>query len=183
MQKATPIESLPNASGQQNASGLQMTMTPEPQVPQQQHQQHSPQNHAGMHQEMGMEREGQRLNDRENFVNRQFVPSSRGGPPLDMYDQPPPQVNDNFARQLPQPPQRAGGMIKEQSLWQQLMAQSKILLLVVALIFVSQLQTVQNIVRTFARMVKVPDTMVFTVSKLLISLIGAIVFFFALRNI
>jgi len=188
MQKATPIESLPNVGGQQNQGSVQMTMIPEHPHGGPGSSPQPPQPYSGkragnqMHQDMGMEREGHRLNDQEKFMNRQFVPSSRTGSPSDMYDPPPRQMGDNYSCQLPQPVQRAGGIIKERNLWHQLMAHSKVLLLVVVLLFVSQLQIVQNLFRTFSRTVKVPDTMVFTVSKLLVSLVGTVVFFVVLRN-
>ena len=42
---------------------------------------------------------------------------------------------------------------------------------------------VQTIIRTFVRMTKVPDNMIFTVSKVLTSIIGVVLFFIVYRNL
>jgi hypothetical protein len=64
-----------------------------------------------------------------------------------------------------------------------LMSQSKMLSVIFILLLCVQLETTQGLFRKVTRMIKVPDGMVFTTSKVLSAFIGVIVFFIVHRNL
>jgi len=189
--KATPIDHLPNPSIQGN---VQMQMTPEQTTginmpPQPQH--HNPQMPDGhqMYQQMNMDQEGERENVQNNYVNRQFVqpPINTYRPPdSDIYGHP-----EQYPEQMPtssrhEPPQKYvedNIVPSDVGILQLLMIQNKTLAIVFALLVAVQLETSQSLFRKLARLMKVPDTMIFNVSKVFLSLVGVIIFFFVCRNL
>jgi hypothetical protein len=194
MSKATPIEHLPNAPGSGN---VQMQMSPDqmhgsqamPPQPQQLDQYPVPKMPDGhqMYQQMSMDQEGHRANVQDNYMSRQFVQ-----PPVNMGGQLPEDRGPpgSYPEQMPAP--MRGPMVKtndgmaapnEVGIFQLLMMQSKTLSLVFALLVCVQLETTQGLFRKLTRMIKVPESMVFTASKVFAALVGVIVFFFVLRNL
>jgi len=188
--KATPIDHLPNSSSQGNVQ-MQMQMAPEQQArasmpPLPQHPIPSMPDGHQMYQQMSMDQEGQRENVQNNYVNRQFVqpPANMGGCPPDSHGQPGPYSNQPQMPMRGQPPTVHEDVdTSEVGIFQLLMMQSKTLAIVFALLVAIQLETSQGLFRKVTRMMKVPDTMVFTVSKVLLALIGVVIFFFVCRNL
>ena len=205
MSKATPIEHLPQAS---NSGNVQMNMAPEQNpgnaMPPQPHMgQQQMQNGNQMHQDMGQDQELQRMDAQDNYLNRQFVPQSRGNIPPTNYDDqqymgPPqgsyePQMPPSVPRRASKftddvaVPRRASKFtddvdIASLGILQSFMSQSKMLSILFALLLCVQLETTQGLFRKVTRMIKVPDSMVFTASKAIASLVGVIAFFFIYRN-
>lgn len=197
--KATPLEHLPQAANSGNVQ-MQMQMAPDQTsgnpMPPQPHMGQTQQMQAGnqMHQEMGMDQERQRMDSQDNYMSRQFVPQTRmgnqPGPPQGTYDgqQFPDQYQD---QQMPvsiprgSSKMRGGKVIdaSEMGIVQLLMSQSKMLSILFALLLCIQLETTQGLFRKLTRMVKVPDSMVFTASKVLAALVCVVVFFFVFRNL
>lgn len=189
--KATPIDHLPNSSSQGNVQ-MQMQAVPEQQSvenmpPQPYHPNQTMPDGNQMYQQMSMDQEGHRENTQNNYMSRQFVqpPGNMGRPPPEMY---PPQgpCPGQMPHQMQRPPTKIHDDDVDPSdigIFQLLMMQSKTLAVVFALLVIIQLETSQGIFRNLTRMVKVPDTMVFTVSKVFSSLIGVIIFFFVYRNL
>jgi hypothetical protein len=178
------------------------TIPPQPHMGQQQMQ-----GGNQMHQDMGMDQERQKMDSQDNYMSRQFVPQSRMGnqtgpsPPQGAYD------NEQFQghgqgqgqgqfQEQPMPvlmprgsetPQKmhSGGVpdASEMGIFQLLMSQSKMLSILFALLLCVQLETTQGLFRKVIRMVKVPEGMVFTASKVFAALVGVIIFFFVYRNL
>ena len=194
MSKATPITQLPNTRNHEN---VQMNM----------HEEQSsgnvmqPQPHMGqqiqpngnqMHSDMGMDHESQIMDSQANFMDRQFVPQSRMGPP-------PPQSaygnqfqgeGDNQQMPMSMPKNVSKNMYAGNApdagnfgLFQLLMSQSKMLSVIFVLLLCVQLETSHGLFIKVTRMVKVPDGIVFTVSKVLAAFVCVVVFFFVYRNL
>ncbi len=195
MSKATPIAQLPNTSNQDN---VQMNIYEENSggnlIPPNPHmgQQIQPESNQ-MHHDMRMDNESQRMDSQTNYMDRQFVPQSRMGPP-------PPQsaYGNQFQReevsnqqmQIPISKNVSQNMYSSNlqdtnnlGLVQLLMSQSKILSVIFILLLCVQLETSQCLFRKVTRMIKVPDSIVFTASKVLAALVGVVVFFFVYRNL
>ena len=71
---------------------------------------------------------------------------------------------------------------KEKKLFDLLRENSKMLAILFAFFMLIQMDLVQTMVRTFIRMTKVPDNMLFTVSKVFTSLLAVVLFFIVYRN-
>lgn len=182
MSKATPIENLPTPSSnvqmQINPQQPQMQQSIQPQPPIEQQNINSSQ----LRMDRENENEGQRINTQNHFVNRQFVPQSGMAQNNSNYTEQNYNQYPNY--QQPIHTNNDNGLVNnKETIFQLVMSKSKILLLIFALILTSQLETTQGIFRKITRTLNVPDNMVFMVSKLLISIVGIIVFFFVQRNI
>jgi hypothetical protein len=192
MSKATPIAQLPNTSNHDN---VQMNIHEEnsggnliPPHPNMGQYIQSESNQ--MHHDMGMDNESQRMDSQSNYMDRQFVPQSRMGPP-------PPQSAynnqfqaENFNNKIINPKNVDNTMysgnipdVNNLGLFQLLISQSKMLFVIFVLLLCIQLETSQGLFRKVTRMIKVPDSIVFTVSKVLAALVGVVVFFFVYRNL
>jgi len=195
--KATPLEHLPQAA---NSGNVQMQMTPEqvsgsPMPPQPHMGQQPMQGGNQMHQDMGMDQERQRMDSQDNYMSRQFVPQSRMGnqmgPPQGAYENqqfPSPGQGQYPDHPMPVsmprgPPKMHVDEASEMGMVQLLMSQSKMLSILFALLLCIQLETTQGLFRKLTRMIKVPDSMIFTASKVFAALVGVIVFFFVFRNL
>ena len=198
MSKATPIEQLPNSTNASGTGNVQMQMSSEqiqgsqsvpPQPQQHMNQYPNPQMHDGhpMYQQMNLDQERHPTNVQNNFMNRQFV-----HPPITMDgrlpDDPEPSgaYHEQMTSTIRGPTVKSNDyaiMPKENGIFKLLQMESKTLLLVFSLLVCIQLETTQGLFRKLTRMMKVPDSMVFTSSKVFAAMVGVLVFFFVRRNL
>lgn len=200
MSKSTPLEQLPQGANtgnvQMNMNSDQMSglsMPPQPQLGNQ-IQEMSTQ----MAQDMGMDNEYQRMDVQDNFMKRQFVPQSGMSqpPPSDGYYESPQSNNRQGGYQTQNQNQKQMNIqqvrkndsesnIKSPitSIFELFRANSKMLAILFALFMAIQMDIVQSIIRTVVRMTKVPDNMIFTVSKVFTSVVGVVLFFIVYRNL
>jgi hypothetical protein len=194
MSKATPIEQLPNTNNNEN---VQMNMHEEQSggnvMPPQPHmgQQMQPSENQ-MNSDMGIDHESQRMDSQANFMDRQFVSQSRMGPPPTQSgygnhlqregdnQQMPRSISQNFSNDTSVDNSQDSSIF---GIFKLLMSQSKMLSVIFILLLCVQLETTQGLFRKVTRMIKVPDGMVFTTSKVLSAFIGVIVFFIVHRNL
>lgn len=194
MSKATPIEQLPNTNNNEN---VQMNMHEEQSggnvMPPQPHmgQQIQPSENQ-MNSDMGIDNESQRMDSQANFMDRQFVSQSRmGHPPTQSgygnhlqregdNQQMPTSIPQNFYNDTSVGNSQDSGIF---GIFKLLMSQSKMLSVIFILLLCVQLETTQGLFRKVTRMIKVPDGMVFTTSKVLSAFIGVLVFFIVHRNL
>jgi len=190
MSKSTPLEHLPNVPGDPGSDNVQMQMLqnqpsnsnlmpPRPPADQQ------------FNQDMRTDYEDQRMDDQSHYMQRQFIPQSgMGQPQNNMYE------NNNYQNpnnnthiqnknenNVVSKNKTYDDDIKNIGIFQLLMAQSKTLSIVFALLLCVQLETTQGLIRKLVRMLNVPENMLFIISKVIIALLGVIVFFFVLRNL
>jgi hypothetical protein len=142
---------------------------------------------------MGMDNEYQRMDVQDNYMKRQFVPQSgmTQPPPSDGYYEPPATnyrqggYQNQKQMKVTQFKTNDNEVIKSQatSVFELFRANSKMLAILFALFMAIQMDIVQSIIRTAVRMTKVPDNMIFTVSKVFTSIIGVVLFFVVYRNL
>jgi hypothetical protein len=196
MSKATPLEQLPQGS---NTGNVQMdipqmsgSMQPQPQMSNKLNDMGNNLNDTGNHLN-DMDSEYQRMDGYENYTKRQFVPQSgmTQPPPSNDYYENPQNLQSNYQGyqnqkqiNVPHIKNESNVIIKSQpSVWDLFKENSKMLAILFALFMIIQMDIVQTIIRTFVRMTKVPDNMIFTVSKVLTSIIGVVLFFIVYRNL
>ena len=116
------------------------------------------------------------------YNERQFVPvqqsHSQDQPPGQFQGQPPgqPQDKKNVLHQK-NPVSGKKGMVQD------ILSNWKILLICFIVLFVSQQEPLQELVRKLFRVIKVPENILFYVTKLVISLVFVLIFFFTNRNL
>ena len=187
MSKSTPLEQLPQMGNNVN---VKMSMIPEQQ--QNGMLQPRPQMDNSMSHDMNMGNEYQRMDNQDNYMKRQFVPQTNIPQPLlnDDYNnqnkyqqseyQPQNKIN---IEQLKKNENNISVKSNSENIIQFFKNNSKILGIIFVLFTIIQIDTVQSMIRMLVRMTKVPDTMVFTVSKVFTSIIGVILFFICYRNL
>ena len=205
MSKSTPLEQLPQGANsgnvQMNITSEQMSgisMQPQPPQPQMGNQMHEMQLGNQMSQDMSIDNEYQRMDAQDNFMKRQFVsgampPNMAQPPPSDGYYESP---SSNYRqggyqnqKQMNVPHFRKNDSIEETikspvtSVYELFKSNSKMLVILFALFIIVQMEMVQSIIRTVVRMTKVPDNMIFTVSKVFTSFVGVVLFFIVYRNL
>ena len=179
-QKATPINELP----QQQQQGIQPQYQEPPQAP-------------NFQEPIVPQNRGQQ---QPEYNERQFVPVQQQNPPQQYSQQPPQpfpqQPSQPFPQQYPQQPSQQPSQQSQQSdtvnktstsnrkgMIQDLVNNWKILLICAIVLFVAQQEPLQELVRKLFRVIKVPENILFYVSKLVISLIFVLIFFFTNRNL
>jgi hypothetical protein len=102
----------------------------------------------------------------------------QGQPPGQIQGQPPgqPQDKKNVLHQK-NPVSGKKGMVQD------ILSNWKILLICFIVLFVSQQEPLQELVRKLFRVIKVPENILFYVTKLVISLVFVLIFFFTNRNL
>jgi len=149
-----------------------------------------------MNSNMGIDHESQRMDSQANFMDRQFVSQSRMGPPPTQSgygnnlqregdregdnQQMPMSIPQKFSNDTPLGNSQDSSIF---GIFKLLMSQSKMLSVIFILLLCVQLETTQGLFRKVTRMIKVPDGMVFTTSKVLSAFIGVMVFFIVHRNL
>ena len=185
MSKSTPLEQLPKMSNdnvQVNLNGVQNN-------PMQQPLTWQPSMDGSGGQALP-DSEFQRMDMQDNYMKRQFVPQTNMQVPMNNEYVAPQMNNQNYINQ-PQPQnqvqvqqvQPVKNTEKPDNLYALVKENSKMLAVLFALFMAVQTDIVQFFVRSVVRMTKVPDNMLFTVSKVLTSVVGVVLFFITYRNL
>lgn len=197
MSKSTPIEQLPkqNVQMQMNDPGIQephtQPMPPNPNSNLNLNLNPPPGPNSFQHQggnQMFQEPPG---NSQAGYNERQFVqpPVNMGNIMGNIHHQ---EYQNQQQHQQQQQQQPQYPVVQENfpepgkseaSIMDLLMEHKKTLVVIFALLLSAQLETTQGLFRKVTRMLKVPDDMVFNVSKVLVALVGVVIFFFVYRNL
>jgi hypothetical protein len=185
MQKSTPLEQLPQGSNMQmnqdiermlpdinpnmNQINPDMNSNMNPNINQINSDMNPNMNQ--MHNDVNSNMEYQK-DMQDHFIKRQFVPQSGMQPQTNDYYEPAQKVYQTMSTNPK----------IEKSIFQIIKENSKILAILFALLMIVQMEMVQTIIRTTIRMTKIPDNMIFIVSKVLASILGVFLFFIIYRN-
>lgn len=189
MSKSTPLEQLPKMSN----DNVQVNLNGGQNNPMQQPPTWQPSIDGSGGQALP-DSEFQRMDMQDNYMKRQFIPQTNMNVPMNNdYVEPPMNQNQHYnqpqlqAQPQPQPQPQKVQLVKNtetsNNVYTLVKENSKMLAVLFALFMAVQTDIVQFFVRSIVRMTKVPENMLFTVSKVLTSVVGVILFFISYRNL